>query len=74
MTTHADFDAEIEALWGEANGMIQANRLDSKRAGVLQKLLKECAESARDAGYGDRERLLRRAAAELAERFLSPEE
>jgi hypothetical protein len=74
MAEDTDLDAEIQELWGEANLMILANRLDSKRAGVLQKLLRECADSARDAGYVDRERLLRRAAADLAERFLSPAE
>jgi hypothetical protein len=70
----ADFDAEIRDLWGEANGMLQANRRESQRAGILRMRLRECADRAHDAGYLDRERLLRRAAADLAERFLSPSE
>jgi hypothetical protein len=74
MTEHADLDTEIEELWCEANGMIQANRMDSKRARDLQMMLRECADRARDVGYADRETLLRRAAADLAERFLSPDE
>jgi hypothetical protein len=74
MTEYPDLETEIQELWGEANGMVLANRLDSKRAGVLQRRLRDCADRAHDAGYVDRERLLRRAAADLAERFPSPPE
>jgi len=74
MTGHADLDTEIEELWSEAHWMIQVNRRDSKRAGILHMKLRECADRARDAGYVDREVLLRRAMADLAERFISPDE
>jgi hypothetical protein len=74
MTEYVDLNAEIQELWGEANGMLRANQLDSKRAGVLQTRLRECADRAHDAGYGDRERLLRRAADDLAAQFPSPGE
>ena len=74
MAESANLDAEILELWGEAHWILQANRRDSRRVDVLKNRLSECADRAHDAGYLDRERLLRRAAAELTERFLSPAE
>jgi len=73
MTEYVDLNSEIRELWSEANGMLQANQLDSKRAGVLQKMLRVCADRARHAGYVERERLLRRAADNLAARFPLPD-
>ena len=69
MTESPDLETEIRELWDEANLMLLANRLDSKRAGVLQEMLRKCANGAHDAGYGDREKLLRRAADDLVARF-----
>jgi hypothetical protein len=70
----ADLEVRVLELWNEANQMLQANLLDTRKAWVLQKRLRDYADMAHEAGYADRERLLRLAANSLAARFPLPPE
>jgi len=65
-------DTAAQAIWDEANAMILANILDSKKASILQKTLRARADKARDSGRPDHEAKLRKAADDLAARFLPP--
>ena len=65
-------DTATQAIWDEANAMLLANILDSKKASLLQKTLRTRADAARDSGRPDQETKLRRAADDLAARFQPP--
>jgi hypothetical protein len=69
MAQDAKLEARILGLCDEANVMLLANMLDTKKAFALRKRLIECAERARDACHSDGETRVRRAEADLAARF-----
>ena len=69
MARDAKLETRILGLCSEANAMLLANLLDTKKAVVLRKRLLECAEHARDACHMDGETRMRRAEADLAARF-----
>ena len=65
-------DAKSRAMWDEANAMLLANILDSKKAHLLQISLRLRAAEAHDCGRSDHEAKLQQAADDLAARFLPP--
>jgi hypothetical protein len=69
MAQAANLEARILGLCSEANAMLLANLLDTKKAVVLRRRLLECADHAREACHTDGETRVRRAEADLAARF-----
>jgi hypothetical protein len=69
MAQDAQLENRIVGLCDEANAMLLANLLDTKKAAILRKRLLECADQARNALHDGGEQRLRKAADELAARF-----
>ena len=69
MAQSANLETRILGLCSEADAMLFANLLETKKAVVLRKRLLECAEHARDAYHTDGDTRVRRAEADLAARF-----
>ena len=65
----AIMENRILGLCDEANALLFANLLDTKKVGVLRKRLSECADQARDACHENGEERLRPLAVALADRF-----
>ena len=65
-------DAVSRKIWDEANAMILANILDSKKAHALQISLRLQAAEAHDSGRSEHGDKLQKAADDLAARFLPP--
>jgi hypothetical protein len=74
MALHAKLELKILGLCEEANAMLLANLLDTKKASLLRKRLLDCGAQARDAGHETGEWQMTRAEAELAARFLPADE
>ena len=70
MAHHAELNMRIHSLCEEANAMLLANLLDTKKVHVLRKRMLECAGHAREAGHADGENQLRLAEGKLTARFL----
>ena len=69
MAQDAKLDAKILGLCEEANAMLLANLLDTKKAVILRRKLLECRAQARDAGLESGARQLQQSADDLAARF-----
>jgi hypothetical protein len=69
MAQHAELNTRIHGLCQEADEMLFANLLDTKKVNFLRNRLLECAWHARDAGHADGESQLRRTEKTLMARF-----